>query len=279
MIEQYSSSMVTSILDLCAVEAADRPEGSKLLQAPVTESVRNVLAALDARWGWFPAEGMHRPAGIDELSWQTGLLRFAATTAERLESSGISPAIIEATLGDVGNQFALHRRMHGTFGMATDWWSTLHLSGSLFRIGRLQFHLHRNHDAGPWVLGLHIPQDGPLDAVSVDQSCADAAAFFARHFGDRVIDHAYCDSWLLDPYLSAHRPESNIAAFAARFGEVQLRDEPGDALYFTFRAQPNVDISTLPRKTSLQSLVLERIKTGGVWQCGKGTAPWPMAIG
>ena len=279
MIEQYSSSMVTSIMDLCAMEAADRPECSKLLQAPVTEQVRNVLAALDARWGSFPAEGIHTLAGIDERSWHTGLLRFAATTAERLESSGISPAIIEATLADVGNQFALHRSMHGTFGMATDWWSTLHLSGSLFRIGRLQFHLHRGRDGGPWVLGLHIPQDGPLDAASVDQSCADAAAFLARHFGDRVIDHAYCDSWLLDPYLSAHLPESNIAAFAARFGEVRLRDEPGDALYFTFRAPPDVDISTLPRDSSLQSLVLKRIEAGGVWQCGKGIAPWPMAVG
>ena len=196
-----------------------------------------------------------------------------------MELDGIAPRVIEATLADIGRQFQLHRRTHGGFGMATDWWSTLHLSGSLYRLGRLQFHLHRASARGAWVVGVHIPEDGPLDAAAVDSSFALAATFFARHHPAQPIEHAYAESWLLDPCLAQGLPEFNMARFTARFSDVVLHEGPGDALYFTFRAPADVDVYTLPRESSLQRLALERIDAGGHWQADRVRAAWPMPAG
>ncbi len=195
-----------------------------------------------------------------------------------MERMRIPAAVLEATLADIGAQLHWHRSTHGNFGLDTAWWLTLHLSGSLYRLGRLQFHLHREPGTGPWVVGIHIPGDGPLDACAVDASLPLAATFLTEHFPAHRIENAYCDSWLLDPYLADALPKSNMAGFAARFTNVVLRDEPGDALYFTFRLPADTDISSLPRDSSLQRVVLERIKNGGSWQVGKGLAPWPMPV-
>lgn len=250
-----------------------------MLRTAAGEPVRSALAGLEARWGSFPAEGLRTLPGVDSRAWIEALLRFAPVAAARLEGMRIPAAVIEATLADIGAQLHWHRRTHGDLGLDTAWWVTLHLSGSLYRLGRLQFHLHREPENGLWVVGLHIPGDGTLDAGSVDASLRLAAAFFAEHFPAHRIDHAYCDSWLLDPHLSGALPNSNMAGFAARFTDVDLRDDPGDALYFTFRVPADTRISTLPRDSSLQRVVLERIETGGSWQVGKGLAPWPMPVG
>ncbi len=279
MTKQQHPEPSSAILPLCAVNDEDRTGCTALLQRPIDDGARSTRDALETRWGTFPAEGLKRPVGVAAEAWQQALLRFAPVAAGRMELNGISPTVIEATMADIGRQFELHRRTHGRFGMATDWWSTLHLSGSLYRLGRLQFHLHREPGSGAWVVGIHIPEDGPLDAASVDSSFALAAAFFAEYFPEHPIEHAYCDSWLLDPYLSTGLPNSNMARFAARFSDIALRDAPAEALYFTFRAQADIDVSTLPRESSLQRLVLGRIDENGIWQAGKGRAPWPVPAG
>lgn len=267
--------MTQAVLDLCAVPAIDRETCARMLAGSADAGTRRAIELLAERWGDPDAELPKHVEGISEHQWIEALLRFSPLAAERLEEAGVSPAVIEATLADVGQQLELHRAAHGEFGLATWWWLLLHFAGLLVRLGRLQFHLHRENPAGAWVVGIHIPEDGSLDPAAVDASLNQAAAFYARHYPDVAIEHAYCDSWLLDPYLSAGMPGSNIAAFAARFTDVLLRDEPADALYFTFRVPADADVSTLPRDSSLQRLVLERIAAGGIWQCGKGTTPWP----
>jgi hypothetical protein len=279
MIEQLHPRIVAAVLELCAVPEPDVAACTAMLRTEAGEPVLSALAALDARWGSFPAEGLRTLPGVDSRAWIEALLRFAPVTAARMEEMRIPAAVIEATLADIGAQLHWHRRTHGGFGLDTAWWTTLHLSGSLFRLGRLQFHLHRDPANGPWAVGLHIPEDGALDANSVDASLRLAATFFAEHFPAQRIDHAYCDSWLLDPHLAGELPNSNMAGFAARFTNVELREEPGDALYFTFRVPADAEISTLPRDSSLQRVVLERIEGGGSWQVGKGLAPWPMPVG
>lgn len=271
----HGPEVAAAILDLCAIPAADRQACTLMLGTPADSGTQRALESLDARWGDAAAPELKHLDGVDEQRWIEAILRFAPVAAERLERSGVSPAVIEATFADIGKQMELHRRTYGGFGMDTWWWLVLHLSGLLFRLGRLQFHLHRETAKGPWVIGLHIPEDGPLDPASVDESLALAAVFFARQFPDARIDHASCDSWLLDPHLSAGLPASNMAKFAARFSNVELRNEPKDALYFTFRAPADAEPTTLPRESSLQRLVLERIDAGGTWQVGKGVCAWP----
>lgn len=271
----HGPETAAAILDLCAIPDVDRQACTRMLGTPADPGTQRALETLDARWRDAAAPALTQLDGVGENQWIEAILRFAPVAAERLERSGVSPAVIEATFADIGKQMELHRRTHGGFGMDAWSWVLLHLSGLLFRLGRLQHHLHRETPKGPWIIGLHIPEDGPLDPDSVDESLALAAAFFARHFPDARIDHASCDSWLLDPYLSAGLPASNMAKFAARFSNVEPRDQPHDALYFTFRVPKGTDPATLPRDSSLQRLVLERIDAGGTWQIAKGVCAWP----
>ena len=271
----HGPEAAAAILDLCAIPDIDRQDCTLMLGTPAEPGTQLALETLDARWGNADAPAPTQLDGVGEHQWIEAILRFAPVAAERLERSGVAPAVIEATFADIGKQMELHRTTHGGFGMDTWPWVLLHLSGLLFRLGRLQHHLHRETPRGPWTIGLHIPEDGPLDPASVDESLALAAAFFALHFPDARIENASCDSWLLDPYLSAGLPESNMARFAARFSHVETRDQPHDALYFTFRVPRGTDPATLPRDSSLQRLVAGRIEAGGSWQVAKGVCPWP----
>ncbi|GAA4365308.1 hypothetical protein [Paeniglutamicibacter cryotolerans] len=155
------------------------------------------------------------------------------------------------------------------------------MDGSLLRIGRLQFHLRQQAaprgplTTGDWFVGVHIPGDGPLDPTAVDKSLDAAASIFADRFPDRPIVAASCDSWLLDPHLATSMPASNMSGFARRFALESLRPEPTDALYFTFRTRDFARVPRLPRDTSLQRAVLDRIEAGGIWQVGSGWLPWP----
>ncbi|MGL3807282.1 acyltransferase domain-containing protein [Paeniglutamicibacter sp. R2-26] len=273
----HGPETAAAILDLCAIPDIDRQACTRMLGTPADRGTQLALETLDARWGNAEAPALKQLDGVVERQWIEAILRFAPVAAERLERTGVSPAVIEATLADIGKQMELHRRTHGDFGLETWWWLLLHLAGVLFRIGRLQHQLHRETPGGPWSITLHIPEGGPLDPASVDESLALAAAFFARHFPDARIDHASCDSWLLDPYLSASLPASNIARFAARFSNVEPRDQPHDALYFTFHVPKGTDPRLLPRDSSLQRLVAGRIEAGGTWQVAKGVCPWPGA--
>lgn len=269
-------NMTQAVLDLCAVPEVDREICARMLSGQAAAGTRKAIELLAERWDDAHAPLLKHVEGITEHQWIEAFLRFSPLAAERLEESGVAPVIIEATLADLGRQLELHRQTHGEFGLATWWWLLLHFAGVLIRLGRLQFHLHPQESSGEWVVGIHIPEAGALDPASVDASLNLAVDFYAEHYPEISIDHAYCDSWLLDPQLAAGLPGSNIAAFAARFGDVVLRDAQADALYFTFRVPADADISSLPRDSSLQRLVLDRIIKGGTWQCGKGIGAWPM---
>lgn len=276
MSKSTTVNMTQAVLDLCAVPAADRQKCARMLSGQADAGTRKAIELLAERWGDAEAPLLKHVEGVSEHQWIEAFLRFSPLAAERLEESGVSPAIIEATLADLGKQLSLHRETHGEFGLETWWWLMLHFAGVLVRLGRLQFHLHTRKSDNSSVVGIHIPQDGALDPASVDASLNLAANFYAEHYPEINIKHAYCDSWLLDPALAAGLPGSNIAAFAARFSEVHLRDAPADALYFTFRVPADADVSRLPRDSSLQRLVLDRIADGWIWQCGKGKSPWPV---
>jgi hypothetical protein len=130
---------------------------------------------------------------------------------------------------------------------------------------------------GEWIVGVHIPEDGGLSPVAVDESLVLARGFLDRHFPDKPVRLATCDSWMLDPYLAERLPDSNIAAFARRFTVSRCSPAASDAVYFTFRTRDMADLAQLPRDTSLQRVVLERIDDGGTWQLGHGHLKLPAA--
>ena len=102
-----------------------------------------------------------------------------------------------------------------------------------------------------------------------------AAPFFAEHFPDQHVETAICASWLLDPYLAEHlAPTSNIVSFQRQFTPYgDLRDDELDALYFTFGTRSLDGLDKLPRRSSLQRVVLDRLDAGGRWHVAHGYRP------
>lgn len=267
---------VDEALRWAAIKPSDHAEVSSLLQRDPNDQVHAALAVLRNRWTEFHAAVP--TSGIDELSWLAGLLRFIPKQLQGYRQRGIPDAIAAATLADIGRHLAISRTANGRFGLETWKWLTEQASGRLFQLGRLQFQLIPGPEGLPGVnaaeavLGVHIPEAGPLSPDAVQDSFEQATEFFRKYFPERPVRFAHCHSWLLDPYLLQHLPEtSNISAFASRFTLYgDLFDSPEDAVYFTFRSRDLSRLSGLPRKSSLQRVVLERIDAGGSWQTAQG---------
>ena len=207
------------------------------------------------------ARAYHREHGVDEVtSWRTFV--------------------------DIGRNIAVYRNRHGRPGFDDLAWLSLHLTGLLYDLGRLQVNrarlgrtftrLMQDHgleaEQGEPCLAVHIPRySGPMDTAACDRSLARAAEFFPRHFPEESPRYLVCSSWLLDPVLAERLPErSNIVAFQRRF-TVARCDEPDDeaTMIFVFE-DPARALSAYPRSSSLQRAVLEHLEAGGHWHGGRG---------
>ena len=213
------------------------------------------------------------PFGVGVLP----LLALVATEPDLVafhRSHDVPAAVTAATLRELGQQVWVHRLTFGTLGLHTYGWLRVTWSGSLYWLGRLQFELALVDGQGQ-VCSTHIPRSGPLTPGAVDDSFARAAAFFPAHFPDRPLQDFWCSSWLLDPTLAQGLdPASNMARFQSRwrlYGEPMPADE--DALFFTFASRGEVDLDELPRETSLQRLVVDRLRAGGHWSSRTGMVP------
>ncbi|MBQ1443768.1 MAG: DUF5596 domain-containing protein [Renibacterium sp.] len=264
------------LLDWADIQASDRAEAGSLLAAEPGPQVQAALRILRRRWMEI---GAPPPApGIDELAWLHALLRFIPEQLEGYRGRGVPEAVARATLADIGRHVAISRTTNGHFGLETWKWLTEQASGTLFQLGRLHFHLIPGPAgipglrAGEKVLGMHIPEAGPLLPGLVQESLAGAVQFFGECFPEHPVRFGHCHSWLLDPYLAQQLPsDSNIVAFANRFTRFgELFDAPGDAVYFTFRTRDMTKLAGLPRESRLQQVVLERIDAGGSWQAAQG---------
>ncbi len=201
------------------------------------------------------------------------LLVTAPEVAAFHRSRGVSSDVSWRSLSDLGQQAWVHRQTYGAFGLHTYPWMRIGWSGALYWLGRLQFNVQQVDDA--WVISTHIPATGPLTPASVDDSFRWARGFFADHFADYPTTDFHCSSWLLDPELAVVLPpESNLARFQQRwrlYGEAMRGDD--DVLFFTFFRRGDVDVATLPRDTTLQRAIVDRIQAGGHWSVWQGRIP------
>jgi hypothetical protein len=193
--------------DRIVATLAHDPVRSWLLQ----RAAQLLTARLDAGHG-SPTDLAYRGwAGLPTWRRRTGRwtyahLYLAATPAIRRwhTSHGIDDSISWATLGDLGRHIDRD-------GIDDPRWLVHHFRGRLFQLGRLQF-------LRAPVLEIHVPAGGPLLPEAVDDSFAEARAFFAAHFPDQNNRYGVMTSWMLDPQLADHLPpESNILAFQRRF--------------------------------------------------------------
>lgn len=185
-------------------------------------------------------------------------------------SRGIPAAVSNRSLADLGQQAWVHRRTFGAFGLHTYGWMVTAYSGNLYWLGRLQFNLVQRADG--WAVSTHIPESGPLTPEAVDVSFRQAVAFFAEYFPDYPTRVFHCGSWLLDPQLAeVLKPESNTVKFQKRWnleGEPSIADE--DAIFFVFRRRGEVDRSSLPKDTTLQRAIVDKLDSGGNWYSWNG---------
>jgi hypothetical protein len=257
---------------LLGFAAADRADVEAM--AVDEQRVAELADVVRGQIGEFDTEP---PAGeVDEFVALAAYLRTVPDIRRFHASRGVSDEIGWATLADLGRQVGLHRETHGRFGLETHWWLRSHWLGSLYQLGRLQYLLYRETDPvpgiepGEWVLGVHIPETGPLLPAAIDDSLAEAKEFFAKHFPEYAVRTATLTTWLLDPVLTEQLPDSNIARFARRFTPYgEPRDGASSAVYFTFRTRDVDHLDRLPRDTRLQRLVLDRVGGAG-WQNAHG---------
>jgi hypothetical protein len=193
-------------------------------------------------------------------------------------------------MSDLTQQLTVHRRIFGGGGLHTQTWLTLAFRGLLFQLGRLQFNLDLiDYDQsvidaagapfkrGDAVIGVHIPERGPMDPEACDASLRWAAEFFPRHFPERECRYATCHSWLLDPQLAEYlRPESNVVRFQRRFTLVPGGGKDDDAAVFEFVFRTmKADLDSLPQNTTLERAVVSHIRGGRHWQVVPGWLELP----
>lgn len=228
------------------------------------------------------------PAALGEpgrLLYVLVLLAGVDAVRARHAATGIPADVSRATLADAGQQLAIYRRIHGTWGFDELGWLALHWHDRLFRLGRLQFQRSTLWfplaDGAPLapgepVLDLHVPEDGPLDPDACERSLAWAADFFPRCFPAERYRATTLLSWLLAPALRDYlAPTSNILRFQRRFTPLPLSTPiPGAVFKFVFRhptETPSPDaLATLPQRTAVERAIVAHVRAGGTWDAHAG---------
>lgn len=211
-----------------------------------------------------------------------------------MRQRGIDDDVIRASLADVGRTEAKNRRWFDRAGLDGELavWLTHHLHGSIYQLGRLQFERVRvseqlaavldgaggTAEAGDVVLSVHIPAGlGPMSSDAVDESVAVATRFFPMHFPEERPRAAVCISWLLDPQLADHLPESsNIVRFQRRFalGPVDHSHGPSDEVVrrFVF-GEARTPLADQPRSSTLERAIHAHLDGGGHFWTRSGWFP------
>lgn len=133
-------------------------------------------------------------------------------------------------------------------------WLPLHITGRLFRLGRLQFEMMKFGfdiefiNAGANVLMTHIPGDIKLLHEECLKSYDAAREFFPKYLSYNI-DAFVCESWLLSPVIrNILGPDSNIVKFGSDFNIFEFNNKSSqDAINFIFNGE-----TPYPQKTRLQ---------------------------
>jgi hypothetical protein len=257
------------------------------------EFLRVGAATVLRRLGAADDFALPRPAAGTAFGRLGYLLMYASlepAVRELHHALGVPDDVGRATLADLGRHSFVFGKRYREPGFDKEQWLTLHFTGRLYQLGRLQFESFPATPeiaasartagieiaAGDPVLNVHIPRFlGPLSTADCDASIAAAHDFFARHFPSLRHRVATCFSWLLDPQLTTHLGErSNIVAFQRRFtlaGQPQVDDT--SALEFTFD-EPDRPLGELPRSSRLERSIADVLAAGGHWHSAAGWFRW-----
>ena len=170
------------------------------------------------------------------------------------------------TLSELPITISVYFYTHGKYGLDEGQihWLPLHITGKLFRLGRLQFEMMKfdrdldfiGRDAN--VLMTHIPSNPKLLHEECLKSYAAAKEFFPKYLSYNI-DAFVCESWLLSPVISDMLgPESNISKFSSDFNIFEFdENNTSSAVYFIFGGK-----TPSPQDTRLQIEAKKRLDAG-----------------
>jgi hypothetical protein len=175
---------------------------------------------------------------------------------------GIPEKILADTMEDFNlwakNYYAKHKRV----GIGMTDWLVYHMSGVLFRLGRLQYRVDELYKGKP-VLEVHIPAMGKLDIDECKASLEQAVRFAAQYFPETRFKSFALHCWLLcDEIKEILPPDSNIIKFADLFTRVSSRRGTHPLIYqfvFGFDKEKS-DYAQHEARTTLQKGAHKLIK-------------------
>lgn len=290
------------------LSAADTVRRSPDLSSWVGSATEMLTGAMGLRsfTGAMPA----LPDSPPEVAAYLPVLAFLATlpyTRAFHASRGISDEISQATLADLGRAMTNNLRRYGQPGLGhrLTGWMTLHFTGAIYQLGRLQFErvdlestLERAlagsigaagfpSRAGESALSLHIAARlGPMSADACAESFAMARKFFAKHFPEEKPSVCVCISWLLDEQLAEYLPvESNIMGFQRHFKLWEREESPAERRATEIDSDREIRLMVFedprrpdekqPRRSRLERAILDHNAAGRHWHTGRGWMPWP----
>ena len=174
-------------------------------------------------------------------------LFFCEALAKKYEELGIPESILLETLADLVVWTKTWTSVKGTLHLEELNWLSRHLTGKLFKIGRLQFCLGNsehnvpkfNISEGDRTIEIHIQAEGKLDTEECIKSIDMAREFFRKYFPLHTYEYFTCHSWLIDADLKDYLPEgSNILKFGDMFYRAES-DESNSLLRYIFRWDTN----------------------------------------
>ena len=278
-----------------------REQAFELLQAlPFTAEEMKLLHAAADELPWEELaplmNGLQRPleaekakddfyALIGEMDQQhhglAGMCVFAAAmygSAKRLYALGISKEVLLHTYSCLYFMSEKYREQFGIFGFDRGFWIWRQSSGRIVRLGALEYEYlpalseqmagYTGLKAGEPVLSIHIPTGTDLSRNALNDSYAQAHAFYQEYpelcFAGKQPQAIVCHTWLLSPALRAFLGEdSGIRRFAGDFRICHVDDTGDGYKYFLYLAGKDVPLEELPERTSLQRAVKKHVLAGG----------------
>lgn len=197
---------------------------------------------------------------------------------------GIPDDLSWKALADFGHQVAKCRWVEGRTGNHNQDWLRNAWSDGFLWLGRFEFELTRGAVAPGGdemtVIGVHIPDSGPMPPDAVAEAFTLAAELMPKYYPEvGPVEWFTCHSWLLDPHLQQVVPHSNIASFQALWEVWDVKVADRDAYYFAFNVEPETGrelpygLDGLPTGSRLHRAMVEHWRAGGHFQAGGGRIP------
>lgn len=221
------------------------------------------------------------------------VLKAAEKTLKLYQKLNIGESIFRATFDDLRIWCENYKKR----GWQYIGWLKNHVTGKLFKIGRLQYQIFtykisnkkaRNlpFSTGEKLIYVHIPQGEKLDIHACRESLRMANGFFRTYFPKYDYKYYFCESWLLyEGNRKFMKEDSNILQFMNLFdihSSVELEEQALERIFHAneksypaffgkdLAARQNT-VRLLPENTSLQRATKQYLLDGNKLGIGIGT--------